>query len=138
MPEVKQERTGWRDEALSKRHRSWGWDTPMVDIDFLVTEYDRGQPIAIIEYKNEYAKTQYSSHASYRSIKILCDRADIFFFAVRYASDFSWWKVISLNIKARKFLAADQQMLDEQQYVSFLYKLRGLEMPDDLFPLIEI
>ena len=36
MAEVRPERTGWRDEKLSQRHRMWGWDCPAVDIDFLL------------------------------------------------------------------------------------------------------
>ena len=35
MPEVRQERSGWRDMRLSERHRRWGWNCPAVDLDHL-------------------------------------------------------------------------------------------------------
>ena len=56
MPEVRAERTGWRDEELSQEHRKWGFDCPTVDIDFLMLEYDTGRASALVEYKNEHAK----------------------------------------------------------------------------------
>jgi len=31
------ERTGFRDEALSRRHREWGINCPAVDVDWLLT-----------------------------------------------------------------------------------------------------
>ena len=48
---VKKERNGWRDEAISLRHRLWGWDCPCVDIDFLLIEFDKSLPVALVEYK---------------------------------------------------------------------------------------
>ena len=35
---VRAERTHWRDEALSERHRLWGYDCPAVDVDFLLRD----------------------------------------------------------------------------------------------------
>lgn len=37
------ERTGWRDENLSRRHREWGFHCPAVDLGFLLIEYDTGE-----------------------------------------------------------------------------------------------
>jgi len=31
---------------LSDRHRQWGDDCPMVDLDFLMCEYNHGVPVA--------------------------------------------------------------------------------------------
>lgn len=39
------ERTGWRDERLSRRHREWGFDCPMVDCDFIAVEFDHKEPV---------------------------------------------------------------------------------------------
>jgi hypothetical protein len=47
-PEVKKERSGWRDLELSGRHRRWGWDCPAVDLDFLFLEYDKGKAVALV------------------------------------------------------------------------------------------
>lgn len=124
MPKVREERTGWRDEGLSQRHRNWGYDCPAVDIDFLLIEYDNSMPVALVEYKNEQAQCPNFQNASYQAIINLGDMANIPVFSVRYSSDFSWWEVYPLNS-----LAADNGYgmfeLTEKQYVSFLYRLRG-------------
>ena len=121
---VRQERTGWRDEALSRRHREWGWDCPAVDIDFLMLEYDAGIPQALVEYKHEWAKLQDPKHPSYRALRYLADKAEIPFFAVRYKSDFSWWSVRSLNDYAKQFIPHSCEMT-ETEYIALLYEIRG-------------
>ncbi len=109
---------------MSDRHRKWGWDCPAVDIDFLMLEYDTGLPVALVEYKHERAKMQSPSHPSYKALSELGDRAGIPFFAVRYADDFSWWKVIPLN-KVSLSITQDRVQYTEQEYVKFLMGLRG-------------
>lgn len=128
MPEVRSERTGWRDEALSRRHRRWGWDCPAVDIDFLMLEYDNGKASAIVEYKNEHAALQYASHPTYQALIDLGDRAGVPVIACRYSDDFSKWKVVPLNSVATKFIP-ERQELTEIEWVSLLYKIRGNEVP---------
>lgn len=132
MPDVRRERTGWRDEALSARHRAWGWDCPMVDIDFLVAEYDAKEPVAIIEYKSEYAAPQRATNASYQVLIKLATWAHIPFFNVRYACDFSWWKVTPLNGFAKDVQPVRCEV-DEREFVTFLYRLRGRALPEGLF-----
>lgn len=41
------ERTGWRDMAISQRHRLYGYDCPMFDIDFMCVEYDKSMPVCL-------------------------------------------------------------------------------------------
>ena len=120
---VAPERTNWRDEGLSARHRTWGWDCPAVDIDFLMLEYDHGEPRALIEYKNERATPQKASHPSYRALISLGDRADVPFYCVRYASDYSLWKIIPLNKRAKE-ITPNRIELDEQAYISFLHSIK--------------
>jgi len=122
-PAVRKERTGWRDESISQRHREWGWDCPAVDIDFLLVEYDRACPVAIIEYKHEKAPLQYATHPSYRALSTLATDAGRSFFAVRYAGDFSWWKVTPLNEVALS-LCPERVQYTESEYVAFLHGLR--------------
>lgn len=137
MPEVRKERTEWRDLALSARHRKWGWDCPATDIDFLFLEYDYGKAVALVEYKHERAKLQKPSHPSFRALSDLGTRAGIPVIAVRYANDFSWWKVIPLNEKAKEWLPERKTMI-EHEWVTFLYNLRGRELPEELFDGIEL
>ena len=132
MPEVSPERTGWRDQRLSERHRRWGWDCPAVDVDFLMLEYDRGKASALVEYKHEQAAPQYPTHPSYRAMIDLGDRAGIPVFGVRYADDFSWWRVTPLNGLAKKLLS-EQTRMTEEDWIKLLYRIRGSEAPSDLF-----
>ena len=131
MPEVRPERTGWRDEGISRRHREWGSGCPALDIDFLLIEYDNGVPKALVEYKNEHAQPQYSSHPSYQALIQLGNSSRIPVFACRYASDFSWWRVVPLNEYAR-FYVPDRTEMDELGWVSLLYKIREKQVPDDV------
>ena len=129
---VKPERTQWRDLALSARHRQWGWDCPAVDIDFLLIEYCYSEPAALIEYKKENAPEPMPDNQSYRALTTLGNRAELPVFLVRYTPDFAKFTVVTLNQKARDVLPLTTDMT-ERQYVDFLYSLRGLPLPENLF-----
>ena len=132
MKQVKEERTGWRDLRLSQRHRRWGWDCPAVDLDFLFLEYDRGKAVALVEYKHENSKPQYRTHPTYQAMIDLGNRAGVPVFGARYADDFSWWKVTPLNSFAKTWIAK-QVVLSEEEWVTFLYRIRGYELPAGMF-----
>ncbi len=137
MPEVRQERSGWRDLSLSQRHRRWGWDCPAVDLDFLFLEYDRGKAVAIVEYKHEDAPPQYPTHPTYQALIDLGNRAGLPVFAVRYAGDFSWWKVTALNVAAREYVPT-QTLMTERAWVTLLYKMRGYDLPESVFEMEQV
>lgn len=137
MPEVRKERTGWRDAKLSERHRHWGWDCPAVDLDFLFLEYDRGKAVALVEYKHEKAMPQKASHPTYQALIDLGTRAGIPVFACRYADDFSWWRVVPLNEKAKEFIP-ERIEVDEAGWVKLLYKIRGYDVPQSLLEGLNI
>ena len=128
---VKKERTGWRDYGLSERHRHWGWDCPAVDLDFLFLEYDKGKAVALVEYKHELAPPQYASHPTYQAMIDLGNKASLPVFVCRYSADFTWWRVVPLNPKAKEALPATKKMT-EAEWVTFLYRLRGYEPPMEL------
>ena len=129
---VKAERTGWRDLRLSERHRRWGWDCPAVDLDFLFLEYDKGKAVALVEYKHELALVQHSTHPTYQAMIDLGNRASIPVFGVRYADDFTWWRVTPLNSWAKTF-CEEQTTMTEEEWVTFLYHIRGYELPYSVF-----
>ena len=129
---VKPERSGWRDEKLSRRHRKWGFNCPMVDIDLLALEYDAGRPSAVVEYKHEKAPPQFPSHASYRAIGWLATAASVPFMAVRYSDDLDRFRVVPLNSHAKAYLSGSA-LMTEREYVGLLYRLRGRDVPNDLF-----
>lgn len=117
---------------MSHRHRKWGWDCPAVDLDCLFLEYDKGQPVAIVEYKHERAAPQYGSHPTYQALINLGTRAGVPVFVVRYKEDFSEWRVIPLNPLAKSKLP-ERITMSERQWVTFLYELRGYSPPEELF-----
>jgi hypothetical protein len=108
----------------------------MLDIDFLALEYDSGQPVALVEYKHEDSETQFSSHPSYRALINLGERADLPVFAVRYARDFSWWRVVPLNQDARHWVGQRQDM-SEAEWVQLLYQMRGRDAPKNVLSDVE-
>lgn len=125
---VRKERTGWRDEALSERHRKWGWDCPAVDVDFLMLEYDRGMPVALVEYKNEHAASVNLTHPTFRALTELADRAGVLFLLVRYATDFSTWRVTPVNQVAKDAIllkpGGTSVVWNEETYVRWLLHIR--------------
>jgi hypothetical protein len=135
--QVREERTEWRDLSLSKRHRRWGWDCPAVDLDFLFLEYDKGKPVAIVEYKHEWAAPQYASHPTYQAMINLGTQAGIPVFACRYKSDFTEWAVTPLNQLAKDHMA-ERCNMTEREWVTFLYRLRGYNPPPDLFDGVNV
>lgn len=120
----KEERTGWRDEGISRLHRTWGHDCPCVDIDFLVVEYNQAKACAIVEYKNENSVFDFWS-ASTRALKDLADRAQIAFISCRYADNYTWFKPGPRNDIA-KMLLPDEMRLTQPEWISLLHRLRGL------------
>lgn len=137
MPQVKPERTGWRDQRLSEEHRRWGWNCPALDIDFLFLEYDRGRVVALVEYKHESAPKQYASHPSYQALIDLGNRAGIPVFVCRYADDFSSFTVTPLNAVAIRLCGRDRLVFTKREWVKFLHHLRGYEAPETLLDEIE-
>ena len=126
------ERSGWRDERISRRHRErYGFDCPGVDIDFLLVEYDTGRPCAIVDYKHEQVDSLNVNHPNMRALACLGDMAGLPAFACGYADDFSWYWPVPLNDEARRACPHAGRMT-EKEWVSTLYRIRGRSLPDHL------
>jgi len=119
------ESMGFRDMDISNRHRLWGWDCPAVDIDFLMCEYNLGQPIGIIEYKHHNIGGINKNNISYKVLKNLADQRinPIPFFIVLYWRDIWAFRVIPMNDKAETFVN-QPTMMTEYEYVGMLYRIR--------------
>ena len=132
------ERTGWRDESLSLRHREWGYDCPAVDLDFLLIEYDHAEPKALVEYKNEHAQPIHINKSpSIKAMANLANNAQLPAFLVRYADDFSWWKVKALNTYALPYMEQAEMYFNEVEYVTLLYRVRGRKIPQSIIDKIK-
>lgn len=125
------ERTGWRDAALSQRHRAWGAHCPALDLDFVLVELDRAEPVALIDYKLGRPRAlDLDIEVGLRALARLADRADLPAFVTWYAAGAWVFRVVALNELARP-LALDRD-LDEPGYVGWLHDLRDREAPAGL------
>lgn len=133
------ERTGWRDERISRRHREWGFKLPAVDLDFPLLEYHYGKPAALIEYKSYQARTVDLGSASFRAMALLADNSNIPFFVVRYwasTQDAPWrFRVAPVNSFAHHYVD-NITMMSELDFVTLLYRLRSQPLPDDIKPIL--
>lgn len=124
-----EERTGWRCEDISRRHRVWGYNCPAVDLDFVVAEYNHGHPVALVEYKHKRAMIQ-TDHPTYHALRHLADgykclkTKGIPFFIAIYCPENWWFRVIPLNALAEAHYTEDRRLLNEQRFVRSLYLLR--------------
>lgn len=125
---VRQERTGWRDLALNELHRGWGYDVPMVDIDFLAVEYNHRRAYAVIDYKHERAYDLGLRSANASALADLATRAGVPALIVRYwpppVGSNDWvFQTFPLNDAARAFAKAGY-LLSERGYVRMLNTMR--------------
>jgi hypothetical protein len=138
---VRAERTGWRDWRISLRHKCWGFDCPAVDIDFPMIEYDRGRCMAFVEYKHEcsamLSKEEIEKNRSFQAMTHLGNQAQVPVLLVKYANDFSWFRVFPLNYVAKFFIPKCAEM-GEREYVELLYKMRHSTAPRETLDSIEV
>ena len=123
MP-VREERTGWRDQRISERHRQWGYDCPATDIDFLLLEYDTGKPAAIVEYKRDGASKPNLKRATYRALSILANCAKISFLIAFYWPKIWAFQVFPVNKYAKNHFKWGERF-NEIEFVKMLYNLRN-------------
>lgn len=125
---VRQERTGWRCEKISKRHREWGYDCPAVDLDFVVAEYNYGKPVALIEYKEKSAGPQKLTHPTYKALTALANGyvdGALPFLVVFYDTENWCFRVLPINDRAKVFYRhVEGVWISEQRFVKSLYLLR--------------
>ena len=136
MQSVRPERSGWRCEAISRRHREWGYNCPAVDLDFVVAEYNHGKPVALVEYKDRHAQPPNVGHPTYQALIALADGYSggaIPCMIAVYCSEHWWFRVYLLNDAARCHYAHVQagEVLCEQRFVRSLYLLRQAVLTDE-------
>jgi hypothetical protein len=137
VPPVRLERSGWRDEWMSIKHRDYGWDAPFVDIDFMGIEYNYGKPVALIEYKH-YNANVYPNHPSIKAQVYLADAAKIPHWIVIYYPEDVQYYLIPTNEYAKNY--AGQKMCfepafwSEMNFVKLLYHLRKSNIPAEIAP----
>lgn len=124
------------DRMLSERHQDfWGDDCPAVDLDFLMCEYNHGVSVAIVDYKWFGVDIAKTNSKTFQTLSELYgpDHNQLPFFIARYWPDTWAFRLIAVNdaakgavrrISSNRLDPAIQIPLTEQQYVTFLYRLR--------------
>jgi hypothetical protein len=128
------ERTGWRDEALSRRHRTWGAKCAGTDVDFLFIEYSFGVPVAIFDYKHWMKLKKGGVDLNdYNNLALasVANNSKIPFSIAFYWPDIWAFLVLPVNEYARGYFSQDE-MLTEREYVSRLYKMRRSVLVDNV------
>lgn len=113
-----------------ERHRDFGCDVPMIDIDCL--EFDEMEPIAIIEVKRT---NEQLSYMQYYLLQRAADKMHLPLFIIRHADNFASYKVKAANRLAKNFLPMNEPVkeMTEREWVTLLYRLRRRTPPDNLF-----
>ena len=135
IQQVREERSGWRCEDISRRHREWGYNCPAVDLDFVVAEYNHGKPVALVEYKHKSARPPDVGHPTYAALVALADGyvgGAIPCMIVTYCPENWWFEVLPLNERAREHYqhVSQGERLTEQRFVTSLYLLRKRSLSD--------
>lgn len=127
---VKEEVTHWRHEELSARRRLWGFNLPLVDLDWLHLNFDHSEPIALFEYT--LRKYRSGTEATMIALKRLGEMSGLPAFLVFYTKQLDSFRVRGLNAEAAKRLGNQERVFSEKEYVSFLYALQGRSLPTDI------
>lgn len=129
--QVKQERSHWRDAAISARHRLYGYDVPMTDIDFLAVEYSRKRAVMLVDYKAARPFPVNPQAANYTVLSQLASASGVPFVIVFYSPRLWWFYIHPMNSEAAAQFGRGVWM-SEREYVSALYDLRGLPIPSQI------
>ena len=120
---VAPERSGWRDAAISARHRQWGVACSATDLDFVLVEHHYGVPAALVEYK-ALGVVEYFKGPNYWALSWLADRSEIPFVVAVYDPETWGMRVYPMNQLAQAdFNLGDE--LSERDWVAWLYRTRG-------------
>lgn len=131
--QVKPERSGWRDEEISRRHRDWGVACSAFDVDFLLVECMYARPLALIEYKKQDAPDP--TRAQLGALRTLATNAGIAFYVVWYTAGCTHFMVEPGNDKAWHLVRGGdpaRTWWDEYTFVEFLHRIRGVSAPPDV------
>jgi hypothetical protein len=124
--EVREERTGWRDKRLDRLLEENG--IPQIN-SFLVTEYNYGKSVAMIEYKRVGSSTEADqrlvNYCNIRSNKEL-----YFIILYDYESSGNRYHITKFIIYPKNEAAIekygnDSIEINEHKFIDFLYDIRG-------------
>jgi hypothetical protein len=134
---VKPEKYGFRDERLSRRHRLYGVACTMVDLDFIVIEYHLKKVVALVEYKHHRGESSLNlENSNYQALMGMADKADLPFFISFYHPNTWNYIVYPGNMNSFEWIKTKTEM-NEQDYVRFLYKIRYINVKQDILDTLQ-
>lgn len=139
------ERSGWRDEKLSRRHRTWGRDIAVTNLDFIASpetmideetnsvfaEIWYRRPVLITDYKSMKPTAVDWDTAALGCLQFMANQCKCAITVVFYSPNYWWFYVVPGNEIADR-LYKGGGYLTEFQYVLSLYQLRGIAMPSHI------
>lgn len=135
MTIVRPESTHWRDEALSKQHRGWGWHMPCSDIDWLVTESAAHKVRVIVEYKHVRSMPADFAVDSFQIRTLLHlahgheDRLPVMIVNYLHSPSRIDWAFEVMTLAYQCEPRREEQIMTEYEYVAFLCRMKG-QTPD--------
>ncbi len=127
------EMTFSRDARASIRHRLYGKDCPMADLDgFIWYEYHNRRVAALVEMKywtTDARKVMDSANTA--ALRDLAQRADLPAWICFYDPARWVYRVETLNDQAREIFVG-KRYHTEREYVEALYRVRGMDAPKEV------
>ncbi len=117
----------WKGQVISSRHRDWGWNVPVADLDFIVV--NNGIPKAIIEYKEcKSAITPYKFKecTTGKNMMVLCNELaePIPAMIVYYDENgYNSFKIFGLNDDQFDYSSLKSDAYSRNEYFEFLKNL---------------
>lgn len=117
---------------LSERHKKMWGECPAVDLDFLLNEYNYGEPVAVVEYKHHKADLNRPHENNLIAVSNLYNRhgEQLPLFIARFWPETWAFRVKPWNESAQLWMssrghdAAVWSDMTEQEYVGLLMLLR--------------
>lgn len=144
---VKKERSGWRDEQLSRQHRTWGRDLTATNADAIYSRettieegessvfveiQNKNEPVLITDYKRMERKSVDWNSSALGCLQVIANRCQCAVTVVFYGYDPYWWFAVVPGNTIAALIYTKFAYLSEFEYVATLYQLRGLVMPSHI------
>lgn len=127
LPEVRGERTAWRDDRLPPLHQQRGYELPAPGVHSLFLEYDRGKCVFLVDFIED--GTQVVGNCN-PVVTEFCDRDSIPFLIVATSDDMLRCVVQPQNGAAKSFISGNTTM-NELEMIELFFALRGRDLEKD-------
>lgn len=133
--------SGWRDAGLASWHESRGIGCPAPGMTFVMVEYDRGQPVGIVNYvrRGETLPRGKDVARTYAGFGELSGPNGPLPFLTAVYDPYNWAMTLyAHNPAARALMPTDHKLnqVSEYEFAAILYRMRGRYIADELDPSV--